>query len=39
MDCFEQAYRFLIEKTLARYGYTAEIEVFREEKETEEAKA
>lgn len=38
MDCFEKAYRFLIEKTLARYGYTAEIEVFWAEKKTEEAK-
>ena len=34
MDCFEKAMLYLAEKTLARYGVTAEIKIVkREEKE------
>ena len=33
MDCFGKAYLFLIERTLARYGYTAKITRKSEEEE------
>lgn len=33
MDCFGKAYLFLIERTLARYGYTAEIKITRKSEE------
>lgn len=36
MDCFGKAYLFLIERTLARYGYTAEIKITRKSEEEEE---
>lgn len=39
MDCFGKAYLFLIERTLARYGYTAEIKITRKSEEEEEEKA
>lgn len=35
MDCFGKAYLFLIERTLARYGYTAEIKITRKSEEEE----
>ena len=39
MDCFEKAYLFLIERTLARYGYTADIKITKKsDEEKEEAK-
>lgn len=38
MDCFERAYQFLIERTLARYGCTAEVTVYREGDEEEARK-
>ena len=37
MDCFGKAYLFLIERTLARYGYTAEIKITRKSEEEEKA--
>ena len=37
MDCFGKAYLFLIERTLARYDYTAEIKITRKSEEEEKA--
>lgn len=38
MDCFEKAMLYLAEKTLARYGVTAEIKIVKREEEKEAKK-